>query len=479
MPMVMRDGRHIKMRIPLLSASYQAASKKAAVQRCVNLYPEVNPTDSPAPTTFYGTPGLLLWDALPGSGQVRCMYKSSSGTLFAVQGNKLYRYSSGSWTSVSTFSTDTGVVKAADNGISAVFVDGTTTAPTVSLSTYASSYMSGDGWLGADFVGYLDGFFVFNKPSSQIFYISGALDLTVDALDFASAESNPDLLVSFIIDHEEIIFLGVESTEVFSNTGNQDFPFERRGGATMEVGCVAKHSVAKLDNSIVWLGNDERGDCTVWRMQGYQPVRISDFGMENALRSYTTISDAQAYSYQINGHSFYQITFPTESKTWQYDAASGKWIEIVCRDSDNNYLRHRSNCHVFFERKHLVGDFENGNIYQLDLDTYTDNGSPIPRIKTFAHMVSNGKRQFFNSLELDMEVGVGNSDDPDPQVSLRWSDDGGNTWSSTLTRSIGKVGEYSKRVKFNRLGSGYDRIFEVATTAKCKIALQGAFVDVT
>lgn len=466
------------MRVPLLSASYSAPSLIASAQRCINLYPEANPPDSPAPTTFYGTPGLLLWSTLPGTGPVRCLYKASNGTLFGVQANRLYRYSSGSWAEVSTLATSSGPVKAADNGISAVFVDGTTTAPTVNLSTYLAGFMGGDGWMGADFVDYLDGYFVFKKPDSQIFYITGVLDLTLDALDFASSESSPDKIVAQIVDHEELIQFNETTTEVFSNTGNIDFPFQRRNGATLEVGCAAKHSPAKLDNSVVWLGSDERGDCVVWRMQGYQPVRISTHALEAALRTYSVVSDAQAYSYQQNGHSFYVLTFPIANRTWVYDAATGLWAERAYRDSSNTYLRERPNCHVFFNRRHLVGDFENGNIYELDPETYTANGDVIPRIKTFAHMSGNGKRQFFRSLELDMEVGVGNASDPDPQISLRWSDDGGNTWSSTLTRSLGRVGEYRRQVKFNQLGSGYNRVFEVATTAKCKVVLQGAFIDV-
>jgi hypothetical protein len=278
-------------RVPLLSASYTTRSLKASAQRCVNLYPEANPPDSTAPTTFYGTPGLLLWSTLP-TVPVRCMFKASTGALFAVGGNKLYRYASGSWAELATLASSAGVVVAADNGVSAVFVDGTTTAPTVNLSTYATSVMSGDGWYGADFVRYLDGFLLFNKPGTQQFYITGALDLAVDALDFASAEAVPDLLVSLMVDHREIWLFGENSTEVFSNTGNADFTFERINGATLEVGCAAKHSPAKLDNSIVWLGSDERGDAMVWRAQGYQPVRISTHALEEELRTYGTISDA-------------------------------------------------------------------------------------------------------------------------------------------------------------------------------------------
>lgn len=465
------------MRIPLLSASYTAQSLNASAQRCINLYPEANPADAAAPSTFYATPGLSLWSTLPGSGPVRCLYQSSSSTLFAVQGNKLYRYNAGAWVELATLATSSGVVVAADNGISAVFVDGSRTAPTVNLSTFAASVLTGDGWHGADFVRYLDGFLVFNKPNSQSFYITGALDLTLDVLDFASAEAVPDKLVSLLVDHREIWLFGEKSTEVFGNAGGTDFPFQRINGATLEVGCAAKHSPAKLDNSLVWLGSDERGDAMVWRAQGYQPARISTHALENALRTYLRIDDAHGYSYQQNGHAFYMLTFPSANKTWCFDAATGLWHERAYRTANNDLIRHRSNCHVFFDRTHLVGDFENGRIYALDLNTYTDHGDVIVRTKSFQHIVADGKRQFFSSFEADMETGVGNSNDADPHAWLRWSDDGGHTWSATVTLSMGRIGETGKRMTCHRLGMGRNRVFELSTTAKAKVVLQGAFIQ--
>lgn len=463
-------------RIILQSASYTARSLLASAQRCVNLYPESNPPDASAPTTFYGTPGRKLWSVVPGSGGMRCLFETSNGDLFGARGPQLYRYAAGEWVLLAALASTSGPVYGSDNGISAVFVDGTTTAPTVSLSDYSTGVMAGDGWYGADFVDFMDGFFIFNKPDTQQFYITGALDLTLDALDFASAESVPDKIVRHIKDHNDLIFFGVRSTEVFGNGGGT-FPFERTSGATMEIGCAAAHSPCKMDNSVMWLGNDERGDAMVWRMQGYQPVRISTHALEEEMRTYAAISDAQGFSYQQSGHSFYQLTFPTAGKTWAYDAATSQWHERAYRTPANLLTRVRDNCHVFHERKHLVGDWENGNIYELDLDTYTDNGEPIERVKSFQHMSADGVRQFFEKLTLDMQAGVGNDSEPDPQVSLRYSDDGGFTWSNLLTRSIGQVGEYKNKPQFNRLGMGRDRVFEVSTAAACKIVLQGAFLE--
>lgn len=457
-------------RIILSSASYSARSLIANAQRCVNLYPEANPPDSPAPFTFYGTPGRVLWSTVSGSGGVRMIYIASNGVMFVARGAELYRYNAGAWTLMAPLGTTTGPVYGADNGISAVFTDGSMAAPTVNLNTFAVSAMSGPGWYGANFVDFLNGFFIFNKPGTQQFYITGAYDLTVDPLDFASSESQPDVIVRSFQDHSEEWFFGTRTTEVFTTVA-ATFPLDRIGGSVMEIGCAAAHSVAKLDNSVVWLAGNEQGDGMVMRAQGYSPVPISTRALEEEFRTYSTISDAQAYSYQQGGHWFYVLTFPTANKTWAYDASTQLWGERAYRKQDNSMHRVRDNCHAFYDRKHLVGDWETGAIYELSLDTYTDNGDEIVRIKSFQHMVSDNRRQFYSKLVLDMEAGVTGS------AALRWSDNGGKTWSTIVNSSLGEVGEYENMPCFNRLGMGRRRVFEVSTSANAKIALQGAFVE--
>ena len=150
---------------------------------------------------------------------------------------------------------------------------------------------------------------------------------------------------------------------------------------------------------------------------------------------------------------------------------------MAYRTAANKLTRTRDNCHVFYKRKHLVGDWENGNIYELDPETYTDNGAPITRLKSFQHMSADGVRQFFDRLTLDMQAGVGSNADPVPEVYLRCSDDGGYTWSAPRQASAGMVGQYRNKPNFHRLGMGRDRVFEISTVARCPIAFQGAFVD--
>lgn len=470
------------MRIPLTSGAGSTRSKIAGTGRQVNLYAEINPPGSPAPVTYYGTPGLKLWSTIPGDGAVRMQYVGTDGSHFAVRGSKLYRYGGGYWTELATLNTSEGRVIAADNGTTAVFVDGTTNAPTVEFGTFTVNAMSGDGWYGADFVFFVNGRFVFNKLGTQQFYWTGLYTTALDPLDFSSAEGSPDKIVAMVVDHLELWIFGDNSLEIFYDSGDPDAPFARMQGAFNEVGCLAPFSVNRLDNTIYWIGQDRNGGGMVFRAQNYQPTRVSDHPLETAIASYARIDDAFSWTYQQAGHTFYLLTFPTAEKTWCFDVASNQWHEREYRLAENVATRHRANSHAFFEGKNIVGDFENGNMYELDLDTHTDNGAEILRLKDFPHMVNSGYRQFFQQFVLDCQVGVGNTGtgeigEDDPALWLSWSDDGGNTWASTLTQKLGRVGEFWQRVQFNRLGMGRDRVFRVSTTANSKFAMQGAFLE--
>jgi hypothetical protein len=368
---------------------------------------------------------------------------------------------------------------------------------------------------GAVAVGYLDGYFVFNEPNSQRVWITSLLDgLSVDPLDFASAEGSPDGLVSIIIDHREAWLFGTNSVEVWYNSGNVDFPLQRIQGAFNEIGCAAPYSVAKIDNGIFWLGADARGRGIVYRANGYTGQRISTHAVEWQIQQYGNLSDAIGYTYQQDGHSFYVLVFPNANTTWVYDVATQAWHERA-GFTNGRFTRHRSNCQMAFNNEVVVGDFQNGNIYAFDLDVYSDNGAIQKWLRSWRALPTgqnNLKRTAHHSLQLDCETGVGlNGVDPldpyqnlaaengdfliteddrylvvdipgivqgvDPQVMLRWSDDGGHTWSNEHWVSIGKIGEYYRRAIWRRLGMTLklrDRVYEVSGTDPVKISIMGA-----
>lgn len=465
------------MRIPFVGPSYRARSLNADAQRSVNCYLELDNTSDRAPVAMYGTPGLVLRLTL-GAAPVRGGITMGDYAYF-VAGNTVYRVSSTyAATSLGTIGTITGQVGMAHNGTEVIIVDGV--AGWLATSSTLTKITDVDFPNGVTRAASIDGYFlVTGLANSEKFYINETprAGSGWNGLDFASAEGSPDYTISLVASHRECWLFGSDSAEVWLNTGNPDFPFERSSNTFIERGCGAAGSVAAMDNTVYWLGASKDGKGIVFKAEGYTPVRISNHAMEKAISAYSTLADAIAFTYEMEGHQFYVLTFPTANHTWVFDAATGEWHEWLWRKpGDNTLHRHRANCAVFFNGQQLVGDWETGKVYSLDFDTYSDNGDPIRRERTTQTISAEGERLFFSQLLVDMETGVGltTGQGSDPEVMLEYSDDGGHSWSNIKTAKIGKIGEYKRRVRFGPTGQSRNRVWRLSMTDPVKFALFGA-----
>lgn len=473
---------------PILGSSYVARSVNAADNRMVNLYPEIIPEGGKEAAFLSRCPGLLR-KATIGTGPIRGMWQTK-GVMYAVSGSEFYKVevygrTRLKGTLIGTV-TGTGPVSMTDNGTQ-IFIACNPDGFIYNTDTEVFAQITDPDFPGAVTVGFLDGYFVFNEPNSSRVWTTALLDgLSIDPLGFASAEGSPDLLISLIVDHQEAWLFGNNSVEVWYDAGTPNFPLQRIQGAYNELGCAAPYSVAKMDNGIFWLGSDARGRGIVYRSNGYTGVRISTHAIEWQIQEYSDISDAIAYTYQQDGHSFYVLSFPTAQTTWVYDAATQAWHERAGWDN-GSFVRHRSNCQVVFENEVLVGDFENGNIYAFDLNVYSDNGDIQKWLRSWRALPTGAndlKRTAHHSLQIDCQTGVGLNDGQgsDPQIMLRWSDDGGHTWSNEYWMSMGKVGAYFYRAIQRRLGMTLklrDRVYEISGTDPVKIAIMGAQLHLT
>lgn len=472
------------MQTPILGASYVARSINAADNRMVNLFPETTPDGGQTAAFLNRAPGLNFLQTI-GTGPIRALWahQSNGSDFYVVSGVEVYKLTSLTATPqlLGTLTTSVGQVSIADNGTQIFFA----TNPDGFIyneTTNAFGQINDPDFTGAVTVAYLDGYFVYNEPNSQKIWVTTLLDGTsIDPLDFASAEGSPDGVVGLIADHRELWVFGTDSVEVWYDSGAADFPLTRIQGAFNEIGCVSAYTIAKMDNGLFWLGTDARGQGIVYRANGYTGQRISTHAIEYAIAQYGNISDAIAYTYQQEGHAFYVLTFPSGNATWVYDVATQAWHERAGWDN-GEFTRHRSNCQCNFGGNIIVGDFENGNIYTLDLDVYADNGDIQKWLRSWRALPSgqnNLKRTAHHSLQLNCESGVGLNDGQgsDPQAMLRWSDDGGHTWSNEHWSPMGKIGAYYQRVFWRRLGMTLklrDRVYEISGTDPVKVAIMGA-----
>jgi hypothetical protein len=344
------------------------------------------------------------------------------------------------------------------------------------------------------FVAYVEGFFVALLSSSNQFQWSAPLDATSwDPLDTNRVSVFAGNVLSMFADHNELWFWGERQTQPYFLSGGPN-TFDIIQGGFMEAGIFAPNSPVRLDNSIFWLGGDERGAGVVWRANGYTPARVSNHAIEFALQGYLTtfgavgLSDAVGYSYQDQGHGFYVLYFPTANATWVYDVATGMWHQRGFWNATNGvFTAHHSQNHTFNFGKHLVGDWSSGKVYNMSISLFTDGEDVIRRVRRTRHASSDQSFVFFKTLQIYAETGVGpmpplldgGGNPRDPMINLRWSNDGGHQWSNELSAGIGQAGNYGQRVMFRRLGRGRSRVWEVSASDPVPYRLVGAYLDVS
>lgn len=437
--------------------SYTLAARTADVQRSVNLYPA--PVESGSGKSQYmlqSVPGLTVFsDEMTGEGR-GCF--ELNGRAFCVVGSRFYEIATnGTATERGVLTTSTGPVDIDANSLEVFMVDGQTgykfvlATDTFSLNTRVRDIG------GSKRTAYVDQYSVYAPPGSA-FYLSALADSSdIDDLDFATPEGKPDELVSFVIANRQLYLFGKSSTEIWINTGATDFAFQRYEGMVMGVGCAAVYSARVANGVPAWVGSDNSGVGSVWMANGYVPQRISTRAVEESLATSTDLSQATAYVHQWRGSSFYCLNAPGLETTWVFDFLTQSWHERAELVS-GSYTQHRGvGCMVFNGQSLMLGT--DGVLYTISADTYSNAGDTLVRDRISPHNATmDGKRGFFGAFEIDCERGAGGV------AMMRYSNDGGATWSDWRQRSMGELGKYQQRLIWNLSGSARDRVWQVRCT---------------
>jgi len=453
--------------------------------------------------THYQRPGFRPLTQV-GKGPIRALYGASNGKGFAVSGAEVY-YLDPNWqpTKIGDLTqAGTSPCSMIDNEVDLVLADNSTFGYSVDLATNQFSVLNDPSgtFIGANKLDIIDGYVLFNIPGTPTFGSTLENVLTVDPLYTAAKNNYPGNLVTLGVNRHEILLLGTKKSEIWYNAGNPQFPFAELPGSSIEHGCVAPYSFATMDVNAYWLGADLQGDGIVFRQTGYTTRRISNHALEVAIRQmkrHGIISDAIGYTHQQDGHTFYVLCFPSGDQTWVFDEAIGDpnlaWTQRAWTDANGVLHRDRSNCGAVINGLYVVGDWQNGTIYHLDPDTYTDTVDgvvgPISFIRTFPHIFAgdgpqgpvllDGKQVQVTSFIAD--VGVGDvpldAQGQPAQMLLRTSLDRGRTWGQALLQSLGAPGEFLTQPLWRQLGIGRDIIFELSYACAGEAPLNGAWIE--
>lgn len=437
---------------------------------------------------------MVYLTTCPVIGPIRQIYTASNGNFYVVVGPNVYVVSTAYiWTLLGTLTTSTGYVSIKDNTLVCVIVDGSANGFAINLADNTYGQISSVNFFGGSRVDYLDTYLIFNVPGTNQFYftlsnVTYAMLIAgtgFDPEDIAAKTGGNDIIIGIAVMHRELWLIGggVQSggtSEVWFDAGAADFAFQAMPGAFVEHGCTAVGSIAKYDLALYWLGQDAAGNSIVVEGAQYRAQKISTHPIEREIATYPNKTDAIGFTYLQEGHVFYVLVFPSANMTWVYDISEKQWHRRCWSDGDGGLNRWRANCFSPFNNQLIVGDFENGNLYGLNLDIYLDNGDPIVRIRSFPHVVNENKRLSHRNLIAAMEVGdlMDTSTDDQQMVSLRWSDDAGRSYGNAIEQSLGNTGQYQTSVQWNRLGMARDRVYELSWSAPVKTSLQGVYLDV-
>lgn len=458
--------------------SYKARSGLMSSERMLNMYAEFNPSESPFQVSLYGTPGVQIWTTLDNYSPIYGM-QIMGENLYVVCGVSVYKIdSTKTATLIGTIGTIPSRVMMTENGTQVTILTENGTAYYATTSTVTQ--ITDSDYQLANSVTTLDGYTAFTQKDSTQFFISALRDTSsYSALDFASAEAESDNLVTILSYNRQLVLMGTRSIEVWYDSGNPTFPFERVDGVLVKIGIIGKYAAISDLTGVYWQGSDK----IIYAASNYTPQRISTHAVEKAIQSYEVIDDAFFGIYTDEGHKFLCITYPTEGKTWIYDITTRLWHE---RMSLNPITRQQQawlpNNYANFFGKNLVGDSNTGTIYELDLDTYTENGTPIISQMISATQFTNFDRNTFDRFTLMMETGVGidgTGQGVTPKIMLDWSVDGGKNWTNEAWMDIGEIGLYETEVFWTQLGFGRSLILRASISDPVKRAIVGAYLNTT
>lgn len=463
--------------------SYISRSPPLSTQRVVNCFLEKQPKGAKGQMPVFGAPGLSPWIELPKS-PVRGFW-NFNGQLYSVAGNGLYRINrAGGYKLIGEGITGTNIVSMSDNGTQVTVVNGT--GGWIATNEDVFNQIQQSNFFSANKVLFFDGYFVLDRRGTNEFFLSGLFDgNSYSGLDFASAEAQPGTLTT-IAQNLQLLFLGCQNHfELWYDAGTADFPFQRYAGGVIEKGIIAPQAIINQDEAIFFLGKD----LVFYRLQGNVPIRVSTHGVEAAFESYGDVSDAFCFTYTLQGHKMVHLTFPSApggGHSWVFDISSGMWHERESWDENGvNLGRWRGNCAVEIYDKILIGDAYSGKIGYLDWNEFTEYGNTLQMLIHSANVASNRSPVFVTLLEQDWQTGA-QFDGVDytgairePQVMLRWSKDGGQTWSKRQRfRGLGKVGQYVRRVRWKNIGRAYEFVFEITVSDNVPRVLIQTFSDI-
>ena len=484
----MRRGQRVT--IPFIGGENKSKSITVSTQETVNLVHGVKAQGAKSQVILESAPGLIEVASL-GNGAIRTRKMINSkirGTrdLYGVFGSKLMaRTDTGGSVEIGTLSTTTGQVDICAGRNYLLIVDGT--AGYTYDGTTFQAITDLDFPTNATHSIYQDGFFIVNQPDTDNWYLSAKEDPTSwNALEFEASAVSPDEVLALASTESLVWTIGGETSQAYynNNTNVGGFPYSISLSATQEVGILAPYSIAESDQGIFFLGTTPEGGRFIYHIYGQSGQVISGEEQDEFLATITDPSTAYGFIYHQAGKSFYVLQLGANtgvdaktSNTLVWNMKVKQWERRQLQDG----TAWRGGGHGVLGNKNYVGSRLAATLYEMDLDTYEDAGAELIRSRTTNIYHNNNHIMDWHELIIDLSPAVGNLVNPgkEPQIILRYSNDGGQTFVGYLTAPLGKIGETQHRVAFKNLGSSRNRVYKIEFSDATDFVIISAYATVT
>ena len=450
--------------IALFGTGIKSLSATVTAQRRVNGFYDIRTDEDKTKIVLRGTPGCFVQYTLT-DGPVRG-WRVVGDYKYVVAGSTVFRVANDhSFTVLGTISNTGQYVSMDDNSIQLIMVDGSR-GYAIALPGGAPTLITDANFPnGATTVAILNTRAICEVPNTRSYYVSSQLDVTLwTPIIFGTKENSSDLLIAVDVLNGMLILWGAKNMECWQDIGTSPNPYSRVNGLSQTWGLAAKYSRALLDNSMIFLAQNPQGGVQVMLLKGYVPQRVSTSDIENIITSFTVFSDALGLTYMVDGHPMYQLTFPAANRSFLFDSITNMWYETQSGVGDN--VRHFANLGIVFHTENYVSDANSGAVSQLSSALFTENGNPIKRMVTSRHVRLDGNE--FSISDINLEIEVGNAlisgQGSNPQIMMQVSIDGGKTFGVERWKSLGRQGQFRKRVNWDRIGSATDFVFRFTMT---------------
>lgn len=472
------------MRLELFGVGTQSESRAITAQRRLNCVVERRQEMDRTAYVLRLRDGLASFTTSLGASPSRAMWAVntlSTPLLFTVHAGTLYSINNAMVvTVIGVIGTIAGDVSMADDGTFLVLVDGVKGyVYNMTVPAGLNQIVDGNFTTSPKTVSWQDGYFIVTSGLTRQFQLS-QITPTIDpmvwpAIQINFAASGPGAIQAGEVDHNILNLFTQHNAEFWQDTGSPDFPYALIPGSSAEFGLAAPWSLAKFDNSLVGVFQSEQGGVNVSRMAGFSLRKLSDHDIDSILSAYTAVGDAEGFAYTMGGHPMYVANFPTENASWAYDGLSNVWSEF-----QSSAGRYWGNKFANFVGRLLVSDYRNGNIYQLDEATFSDNGTDIAMEVQSKHIWNDDKFIGIKQVQIDIESGVGlvSGQGVNPVCDLQVSKDGGFSFQSMGYSSLGPIGNYTQRMKWYNLGAARDWVLKLRITDPIKRIITGASAEV-